>query len=297
MNMIAVTIGIGRCAPLAIEAANRCRRFTDLDVVILNQAHQRRYRVAEPHHLKFHLFDILPDADRLLYFDADLWFVWAWNPRAFPSLSAVRDNELYEGMRRECQRFGLPADRYFNSGLLIIDRQHAAVLSTAGQLRHHRGKSSIWRDQTWLNLAAQECGVPVHLIHRAYNTFPIPHDGEAPVVGAHGTGLDPNFRDLMEAVGQLRRRGLAANIPPLIAGLYQYTVHGVGAHKLELRPDGTIGRGAAQLERHWYFANDRLVLCSLTNDAVHLREQSPGVWKGRWLAFGRHEVTLEAVTT
>lgn len=36
--MLAVTIGVGRCASLAIEAANRCRHFTGLDVVILNEA-------------------------------------------------------------------------------------------------------------------------------------------------------------------------------------------------------------------------------------------------------------------
>lgn len=71
--------------------------------------------------------------DRLLYFDADLWFVAAWNPTGLPSLSAVRDNELYEGMRRECDRFGLVPDQYFNSGLLIIDRQHTGMLRTAPQ--------------------------------------------------------------------------------------------------------------------------------------------------------------------
>ena len=290
--MIAVTIGVGRCASLAIEAANHCRRFTGLDVLILNEVHQRRYRVKEPHHVKFHLFDILPDADRLLYFDADLWFVAPWEPATFPSLSAVRDNELYEGMRRECDRFGLAADTYFNSGLLIIDRQHAEVLRTAELLRKEHGPTSIWRDQTWLNLAAMHCSTPVHLINRAYNTFPIPHDGEAPVVGAHGAGTDANFAGMMTAVSQLRRRGV-----PVVLNesekLYQYTVHGVGCHRLLLREDGTIGCGAAQLERYWYVANDELILCSLTEDAVHLRQQPSGVWQGKWLGFGRHDVTLE----
>jgi hypothetical protein len=293
--MIAVTIGLGRCASLAIEAANRCRQFTGLDVVILNECHQRRYRAAEPHHLKFHLFDILPDADKLLYFDSDLWFVAAWNPELFPSLSAVRDNEHYEGMRRECERFNLAADQYFNSGLLIIDREHADVLQTAELLRQHDGRSSIWRDQTWLNLAAKQRNTPVHLIHRSYNTFPIPHDGEAPVVGAHGAGLDPSFADLMKAVSQIRRRGLPSSLHNSDR-LYQYTVHGVGSHKVLLRADGTIGRGAAQLERYWYVANDRLVLCSWTEDAVHLHKQRPGTWKGNWLGFGQHDVTLEEVS-
>jgi hypothetical protein len=290
--MLAVTIGVGRCASLAIEAANRCRQFTGLDVVILNEAHQRRYRVAEPHHLKFHLFDILPDVDRLLYFDADLWFVAGWSPTEFPSLSAVRDNELYEGMRRECDRFGLAPDRYFNSGLLIIERQHAGMFRTAERLLHQHGPSSIWRDQTWLNLAAKECGTPVQLIHRAYNTFPIPHDGEAPVVGAHGAGTDATFDSMMRAVSQLRRRCLPTTLQDADQ-LYQYTVHGVGSHRLLLRADGTIGLGAAQLERYWYLADDRLVLCSWTEDAVHLREQRPGVWQGKWLGFGKHDVTLE----
>lgn len=294
MKMIAVTIGVGRCASLAIEAANRCRQFTGLDVVILNESHQRRYRVAEPHHLKFHLFDILPDVDKLLYFDSDLWFVAAWNPTQFPSLSAVRDNEHYEGMQRECERFDLAANRYFNSGLLIIDREHADVLQTAELLRQQHGRSSIWRDQTWLNLAAKQSNAPVHLLHRSYNTFPIPHDGEAPVIGAHGAGIDPSFADMIQAVSRLRRRGLPSS-SPLANKLCQYTVRDVGSHKLHLRGDGTIGRGAAQLERYWYVANDKLVLCSWTEDAVHLQEQRPGIWKGKWLEFGQHEVTLEVV--
>ncbi len=62
---------------------------------------------------------------------------------------------------------------------------------------------------------------------------------------------------------------------------------------LVLRRDGTIGQGAAQLEMYWYIAGDQLILCSLAADAVRLRESEPGVWKGRWLGFGQHEVTLE----
>lgn len=295
MTMLGVTIGVGRCASLAIEAANRCRRFTGLDVVILNEVHQRCYRVSEPHHLKFNLFDIMPDADRILYFDSDLWFVAAWNPEQFPSLSAVRDNEFYEGTQRECERFGLALDQYFNSGLFIIDRQHSQVLHVAKSLCEQQGAESIWRDQTWINLAAKQCGVPVNLLHRAHNTFPIPHDGEAPVIGAHGAGIDPSFAELMRSVSQLRRRGLS--IASMQSDkLYQYTVDGVGSHKLQLREDGTIGRGAAQLERYWYVANDQLVFCSWTEDAVDLRQQRPGVWKGNWLGFGQHAVTLEEVS-
>lgn len=294
VNMIAVTIGVGRCASLAIEAANRCRQFTGLDVAILNEVHKRRYRVSEPHHLKFHLFDILPHADRILYFDSDLWFVADWNPKLFSSLSAVRDNEFYEGTQRECERFGLPLDRYFNSGLFIIDRQQVGVLQTAKSLCEQQDVTSIWRDQTWLNLAAKQCGVSVNLIHRAHNTFPIPHDGEAPVIGAHGAGIDPSFADMIQAVSRLRRRGLPTS-SPLANKLCQYTVRDVGSHKLHLRGDGTIGRGAAQLERYWYVANDKLVLSSWAEDSVHLREQRAGIWKGKWLEFGQHEVTLEVV--
>ena len=292
MSMIAVTIGVGRCASLAIEAANRCRQFTGLDVVILNEVHQRRYRVPEPHHIKFHMFDILSDTDRLLYLDADLWFVAAWDPTRYPSMSAVRDNELYGGLQHECEQFGLAGDQYFNSGLFIIDRQHADVLRTARDLWERHASSSIWRDQTWLNLAAKQCRIPIHFLHRSHNTFPIPSDGEAPIIGAHGAGRDPEFAAMIQAVSQLRRRGLPTR-SPLADKLCQYTVHGVGVHPLFLRADGTIGTGASQLERYWYVANDQLVLCSLTEDAVHLREHQPGMWKGRWLGFGKHEVTLE----
>ena len=97
---------------------------------------------------------------------------------------------------------------------------------------------------------------------------------------------------MMTAVSQLRRRGVPVALNES-EKLYQYTVHGVGCHRLLLREDGTIGCGAAQLERYWYVANDELILCSLTEDAVHLRQQPSGVWQGKWLGFGRHDVTLE----
>ncbi|MCA9100055.1 MAG: class I SAM-dependent methyltransferase, partial [Planctomycetales bacterium] len=109
---------------------------------------------------------------------------------------------------------------------------------------------------------------------------------------AHGAGTDPSFADMMKAVSQLRRRGLAAT-PQDTDSLYQYTVHGVGSHRLLLRADGTIGVGAAQLERYWYVAGDQFVLCSWTADAIYLRQQRPGVWQGKWIGFGKHDVTLE----
>jgi hypothetical protein len=76
--------------------------------------------------------------------------------------------------------------------------------------------------------------VPVNLIHRAHNTFPIPHDGEAPVIGAHGAGIDPSFAEMMQSVSQLRRRGLPT-ASWQCDKFYQYTVqHSRFGHKVDV---------------------------------------------------------------
>src|SRR5205085_829647 len=97
MSMIAVTIGIGPVyAEMAERAAERVRAHTGLPTYVLGQAEFERWIPAR--HiaqwgplacmaLKFHLFDIFPETDDVLYFDADLVFLRPWDPRAFAGSS------------------------------------------------------------------------------------------------------------------------------------------------------------------------------------------------------------------
>lgn len=72
---------------------------------------------------------------------------------------------------------------------------------------------------------------------------------------------------------------------------------GYDSRALELRPDGSIGDGAADCERYWslHHANGTLVLSILGNDSstCHLTREGR-VWKGAWLRHERMpiEVTL-----
>ena len=82
--MLAVTIGVGgKWTKLAELAAESVRAQTGLPTRILGDAEMQRSGLATPHFLKFRLFDACPDADDLLYFDADTIFLQRWDPRVF----------------------------------------------------------------------------------------------------------------------------------------------------------------------------------------------------------------------
>lgn len=82
--MIAVTIGVGeKWRRLAGLAAESVREQAGLETRILGEEEMRAMEVEEPHYLKFHLFNLLPDATDILFFDADTIFLRPWNPQAW----------------------------------------------------------------------------------------------------------------------------------------------------------------------------------------------------------------------
>ena len=129
-RMLAVTIGVGKkWRKLAALAAESVRAQTGLETRILGDDTLARFRLTDPQHLKFRLFDACPDADDLLYFDADTIFLQRWDPRVFAGRGefiCVRDREDEENIRREAQLAALPASMYFNSGFFIAHRAHHA---------------------------------------------------------------------------------------------------------------------------------------------------------------------------
>lgn len=221
--MMAVTIGIGpRWRALAELAAETVREQTGLPTRILGEEDLRNASVEKPHHLKFRLFDLLPEADALLYFDADTIFLRPWDPRALLDGSywiAVADRASHESVTQDAEQIGMPVGEYFNSGLFIANREHhAALLHKALYYEGHF--RSIFHDQTALNAARHRARIPLRLLPREYNwlDFDRAPGQPEPIVG-HFWKIDQMPAD--EAEGYFRRwrkQGGGQRIAPRLSG-------------------------------------------------------------------------------
>ena len=131
-SFLAVTIGVGpvwrRMAELAAESV---RRRTGLETRVLGEEAMAQSHVSSPHFLKLRLFELFPEAEHILYFDADTIFLQQWDPRVFAGRGefiCVRDRADEENVRREAQLASLPSNMYFNSGFFIANRTHHAAM-------------------------------------------------------------------------------------------------------------------------------------------------------------------------
>lgn len=99
--------------------------------------------------IKFLLFDIFPDADRIIYFDADLRFVRKFNLWDYiPNESGVyvvkaRDKTQYLKAKYELK------NDYFNNGFFVVDREYAALLKYCHM--HFNDFEGVWYDQCVMN--------------------------------------------------------------------------------------------------------------------------------------------------
>lgn len=134
-TFLAVTIGVGPVWRVMAElAAESVRRRTGLETRILGEEAMARCRMSSPHFLKMRLFEEFPEAEHILYFDADMIFLQQWDPRVFAGRGefiCVRDRADDGNVQGEAQLAELPEDMYFNSGLFLANRtHHAAMLHT-----------------------------------------------------------------------------------------------------------------------------------------------------------------------
>ena len=130
---LAVTIGVGPVWRLMAELVSESvRRRTGLETRILGEEAMAQCRVSSPHFLKLRLFELLPEAEHILYFDADTIFLQQWDPRIFAGRGefiCVLDRAEDEAIRREAHMVDLPADMYFHAGLFIAN----AAFNTLGR--------------------------------------------------------------------------------------------------------------------------------------------------------------------
>jgi hypothetical protein len=121
--------------------------------------------------LKFHLFELVPDAEAILYFDADTIFLQKWRPQDFlngAEFVAIADRPTHDSVCSDAEQIGMPVAEYFNSGLFIATRRHhAALLQKACYYDGHF--RTIFHDQTALNAARHRARIPVRLLPREYN--------------------------------------------------------------------------------------------------------------------------------
>ena len=171
-SVIAVTIGVGEKYGLLAElAAESCRRRTGLAVHVLGVEAMQRHGVPHPHHLKFRLFQEFPAAETILYFDADMIFLQPFDPRPYANLRelvCVGDLWDRDWITQDAQRVGLAPKEYFNSGFLILNRtHHRKMLETAESLL--ATLKSPFKDQTVLNAARVQLGIPARWLGKEYN--------------------------------------------------------------------------------------------------------------------------------
>lgn len=195
--MIAVTIGVGeKYGLLAALAADSCRKRTGLEVHILGPEAVQHHGLQKPHHLKFRLFKEFPEAETILYFDADTIFLKDFDPRAYANLPEfVCAHDLWDRgwVIQDARRVGIPPTDYFNSGFFILNRtHHQKMLETAECLL--KTIKSPFKDQTVLNAARVQLAVPVRWLGKEFNylSFQDSKEPERVVVGhMHGMANRP----------------------------------------------------------------------------------------------------------
>lgn len=185
---VAVTIGTGPFATVAHLAAKELRALTGLDTVILGDEAFAESGLADPSLLKFRLFELV-QAEHLLYFDADMVCLESWDPRQFfgsRSIAAVRDR-VRDEVVRESKEWGVPLDEYFNAGFFIASAaHHKPWLRLAESI--HATRPTVLLDQSALNAARRQLGIPLKLLDRRFNWMGFGSSAlslDVPVVMAH----------------------------------------------------------------------------------------------------------------
>ncbi len=156
--MIAVTIGVGKeFNEFAKWSAAKVKKHLGLETYVLDDqflkySNSPGYDMdigQKASCMKFLLFKIFPNADRIMYFDAD------WRPvKNFNIYDYVPDeNNLYfcrdDDPEKLGEQYGLGKDRYFNAGWFVASRKHAPLFEEC----HNRFDQfeTRWFDQCIMN--------------------------------------------------------------------------------------------------------------------------------------------------
>jgi hypothetical protein len=312
--MIAVTVGVGAHYELALIASKLFQEATGITAHILTEEHLQRAGCSSAQVLRFHLFDIFPDAQKIIYFDADLFFHRKWHPedvfrQCGTKIGAVRDiNYGHPIIADFVETMGRAPGDYVNTGLLFLQRAHADLLKTMSAMSPVLAWRSPFVDQAVMNALLRGMDIPVHYLPRVYNwvenskNFSQAHG--IPIIGFH------KYKTLQSPQDQIAQFRSSSFPPegegPLLeayqeySGVYEYWVDGVFSRHIELRPDGTMGAGARRLEASWVVKADGLIsiigLRSFLEPATEFclcdLRQNGDSFEGTWDYFEKFDVSL-----
>lgn len=177
MRTIAVTIGVeAKHAQLAQWSAQKIQQFLNLETQIVGGEYLHYAVPNLPHpkniwSLKFSLFDIFPDADRIMYFDCDWRPVRAFNLDDYCAdpgqLYFVPDRGEYsDHVVKLAARYGLQPHEYFNAGWFVAHRQHLPLFQACKNVYRHVPEK--YGDQCVMNQVLRNC---VTLLPRKLNVM------------------------------------------------------------------------------------------------------------------------------
>lgn len=192
MKIVAVTIGVGgHHQQMAAWAAEKVRTYLGLETRIVDETHLGYALPNVPHPkniwtLKFSLFDIYPDVDRIMYFDND------WRPvRAFdleeycPNINElyyVRDRVYNAQVRGVAQKYKINPDNYFNAGWFVAHRTHQPLFQKCKEVYHQLPET--WGDQCVMNQVLEN---HVTLLPTKLNTLDFDYLPAKEILGFHNS--------------------------------------------------------------------------------------------------------------
>lgn len=299
-GMIAVTIGVGSTWRTVAElAAERCRKMTGLRTAIMDDETMSRHSLRKPHHLKFRLFDEFPDADTILYFDADTIFLRPWDVRGHRHTAdfvCVPDLARENVVISEARSIGIPAETYFNSGLFIASRSiHERMFHLAEDMSGQF--FSTFHDQTYLNSARDRLGLHATYLDRRFNHLRLERASslEEVIVG-HFRWIDSKPREMLadyfahwdQMIAQLQNtRGVSAE--PLLKDRYNFRRGGGNFESITFNADKSLNIDGTRREWFWEISmegrNRVLWICDDNDTLFWARELIGGGWQGQSMKF------------
>lgn len=176
--MIAVTVVTPSYRHLEEEWVNRVKKHTGLPIKII------RCKDKEGFKTKLNL-DKICGRQRIVFADVDLWFCQRVDFTKWDSSCwfAVQDAGVYNPEifpRQDCELYRMDINRYFNSGLMIVNLalpSHRQVFQkarlflkqiTSGILPNQFYDST---DQSLLNFAAQKVGINLSILPQKFNYY------------------------------------------------------------------------------------------------------------------------------
>jgi hypothetical protein len=198
MKIVGLTIGVGVFEGLASDMARRNAAVFGVDWEVVRVAPVVGVREWHPSWWKLWAFDLFPEAEGIMYLDADIVARSSWPLEDLcGGFSAVRDLPYRRVHENECALYELDPACYINGGAWFCRREHAEVLERARAMGPNYGS---WLEQTALNRALLDTPGALHLLPQTFNHLAhgrpdlVPRD----VVCAHFCGRGGNLRAVVD---------------------------------------------------------------------------------------------------